>query len=128
MPDYNAISNRVLGAFQKAGAAMTLTRTTEGTYDPTAGAFATGTTADYTVYGLIQARSLYQTGAVGQNFFNGILVLTDDQFIILEAASLAIVPIAGDVITIVGVAYTIMTVIPVRPGGTTIMYRALARK
>ena len=128
MPDYTAISAKVLSGLTKAGVTMTLTRVTEGTYDPATGTYAVGSSTDYSVVGLIQARSLYQTGAVGQNFFNGVLVQTDDQFLLLAASGLTITPAPGDVITIVGVSYTVMTMIPFRPGGVNLMYRILARK
>jgi hypothetical protein len=127
MPDYDAIAAKVLGGLEKAGVGMTIRRTIPGVYDPGAGSYSGPSTVDYVVTGLIQARSLYQTGAVGQNF-NGVLVLTDDQFVILAASGLAIVPIAGDLLIITGVSYTIMTMIPVRPGGVDLMYRVLARK
>ena len=128
MPDYSAISAKVKGGLEKAGVAMTLRRTIVGTYNPAAGEYSGTTVSDYLAVGLIQARSLYQTGAVGQNFFNGMLIQTDDQFIILAAAGLSIIPAAGDLLIIAGDSFTVVTMIPVRPGGITLMYRILARK
>ncbi len=132
MPDYTAIAARVKAGFERAQntppVAMTLRRTTTGAYDPDTGAFAAGSSVDYPVVGLIQARSLYQTGSVGQNFFNGTLVQTDDQFIMLAASGLVIDPASGDLLIIGGVTFTIVTMIPVRPGGVDLMYRVLARK
>ena len=128
MVDYLSIAAKCEAGLTKAGAAMTLRRATTGTYDPDTGTYSGGATTDYPLVGLIQARSLYQTGAVGQNFFNGVLVVTDDQFLLLSAASLPIIPAPGDLIIITGVSYSIITMIPVRPGGVTLMYRVLARK
>jgi hypothetical protein len=130
MVDYASIAERIFGGLTGSGAAatMTLRRTTTGAFDPAAGTYASSVDTDYTVYGLIQARSLYQTGAVGQNFFNGVLVQTDDQFVLLAAHGLAITPAAGDILVVNGVAHTVATMIPVGPGGTALMYRILARR
>ena len=127
-PDYTSIASTVRDGLTKAGVVMTLRKVVEGAYDPDTGVFAVGTTTDYSVIGLIQARSLYQTGAVGQNFFNGVLVQTDDKFIILSAIIGGIIPVAGDQLIISGIVYSVITEIPVEPGGTVIMHRILARK
>ena len=130
MPDYTVIAAKVLAGLTKAGIAMTLTKVaSDGVFDPTTGEYVYGRAPiDYSVIGLIQARSLYQTGAVGQNFFNRVLVLTDDQFILLATGISGIVPAPGDLLIIVGVTFTVVTAIPVRPGGVDLMHRVLARK
>lgn len=125
MPDYDAIAVKVAAGLAKAGVAMTLRKTVQGAYDPATGTFAAGVSTDYAVTGLIQSRSVSQADSVGQRFFNGVLVQTDDQFVILEAGT---VPAPEDLLTITGIAYTVVTVIPVRPGGVDLMYRVLARK
>lgn len=128
MPDYTAIAAKCEAGLTKAGVAMTLQRTTPGTYDPATGTYSGGTVTDYAAVGLLQARSLYQTGAVGQNYFNGVLVQTDDLFILLAASGLSVVPAPGDLLVVTGVTYTVVTSIPVRPGGVDLMYRILARR
>ena len=126
-PDYPAIASKVWNGLMKAGAAMTLTRSVPGVYDPALGEYSGSSIVNYSVVGVIQARSLYQTGAVGQNF-NGVLVLSDDQFLLISTFGLGVTPIPGDILTITGISYTIMTAIPVRPGGIDLLYRVLARK
>ena len=128
MPDYSSIAARCKDGLSKGGVSMTLRRTADGVYNPSTGSFSGSAVSDYLTVGLIQARSLYQTGAVGQRFFNGVLVQTDDQFIVLAAAGLAITPAPGDQLIIVGTVFTVMTMIPIRPGGVDLMYRILARK
>ena len=128
MPDYAAIAVKVAGGLGKAGIAMTLRRATLGTYIPATGEYSGGSTTDYPVTGLILAQSLGTSGGVGQRFFNGVLVQTDDQFVLLAASGLAVDPAPGDLLIITGVTYSIVTMIPVRPGGVDLMYRVLARK
>ena len=128
MPDYAAIATKVKDGLMRAGFSMTLTRETQGTYDPATGVYATGTSMDYTVTGLIQSKRVYVDSDVGQTFFNGTLVQSDDQFVILASDGLDIIPAPGDILTISGTPYTVVTMIPLHPGGTDLMYRVLARK
>ena len=127
MPDYNSIATKVKTGLGKAGTTMTLSRTTPGTYDPAAGTYSGSTVAEYTVTGLIQTQ-IYISGQVGQTFFNGMLVQTDDQFVIIAADGLAITPAPGDLLTIVGVVHTVVAMLPLRPGGTNLFYRVMARR
>ena len=128
MPDYTDIASRVKTGLERGGVSMTLRKTTLGTYDPAAGTYSGGSTADYTVTGIIQSQNIPQTGSLGQRFFNGVLVQTDDQFVILAASGLAVDPAPGDLLIITGVTYSIVTMIPIRPGGVDLMFRVLARK
>ncbi len=126
--DYTTIAADALEALQEAGVSMTLRKSTPGTYDPAAGTYSGGSTTDYPVTGIIQSQTISQTGTVGQRFFNGVLVLTDDQFVLLAASGLAVDPAPGDLLIITGVTYSIVTMIPIRPGGVDLMFRVLARK
>ena len=126
--EYGEIAADVLAALEEAGVEMTLGHVTPGTYDPATGDFTGSSTAYYSVTGLIQTQSLGTAGGVGQRFFNGILVQTDDEFVLLVASGLAVDPAPGDLLIITGVTYSIVTMIPVRPGGVDLMYRVLARK
>lgn len=128
MPDYTAIAAKIKTGFERGGVSMTLRKTTPGTYDPAAGTYSGGSTTDYAVTGLIQSQTIPQTGSSGQRFFNGILVQTDDQFVLLAASGLAVDPAPGDLLIITGVTYSIVTMIPIRPGGVDLMFRVLARK
>jgi len=128
MPDYAAIATKVLAGLTKAGTTMTLRRTTSGTYDPATGVYTGSVDTDYTVIGLIQAQRMWASGLIGQVFFKDTLVQTDDQFVMIAADGLAIVPEPGDLLIIIGVTYTIVTMIPLRPGGVDLFYRILARK
>jgi hypothetical protein len=126
--DYNEITVNAREALQGAGFLMTLRRATLGTYNPATGEYSGGSTTDYPIVGILQAQSLGTTGGVGQNFFNGVLVQTDDQFVLLAASAGDVDPAPGDLLIITGVTYSIVTMIPVRPGGVDLMYRVLARK
>ena len=127
MPDYPAIAEKVKGGLTKAGFLMTLRKVTDGTYNPATGEFSGGSSVDYPIVGILQAQSLGTTGTVGQTF-NGVLVQTDDQFVLLAASAGDVDPAPGDILIITGVTYSIVTMIPVRPGGVDLMYRVLARK
>lgn len=126
--DYGEIAADALEVLEEAGVEMTLCRVTPGAYDPATGAYAGNSTAYYSVTGLIQSQTIPQTGLVGQRFFNSVLVQTDDQFVLLAASGLAVDPAPGDLLIITGVTYSIVTMIPVRPGGVNLMFRVLARK
>lgn len=128
MPDYAAITERAKAGLTKAGFTMILRKTTVGTYNPATGEYSGGSTTDYPIVGILQAQSLGGGGSVGQNFFNGVLVMTDDQFVLLAASAGDVDPAPGDLLIITGVTYSIVTMIPVRPGGVDLMYRVLARK
>jgi hypothetical protein len=128
MPDYAAIAGKVEAGLTKAGFLMTLRKVTVGTYNPATGTFSGESSSDYSVIGILQAQSLSVTGPPGQRFFNGVLVQTDDQFVLLSASAGDVDPAPGDLLIITGVTYSIVTMIPVRPGGVDLMYRVLARK
>lgn len=126
MPNYNAIAAKVKAGFTKAGIAMTLRKTTAGAFDSATGTYTGGYTTDYATVGLFQAPQS-TSGTIGQRFFNGIEVQTDDELILLAVIDGA-VPAAGDLLIVGGVTYNITTLLLVRPGGTALMYRVLARK
>lgn len=132
MPDYTAIAAKVKAGLDRAQnsppVAMTLRKTTQGTYDPAAGTYSGGSTTDYPITGIIQSQKIPTTGGVGQSYFNGVLVQTDDQFVLLAASGLAVDPDPGDLLIITGITYSIVTMIQIRPGGVDLMFRVLARK
>ena len=125
--DYTEIAADVLEALQEDGMAMTLRRATAGTFNPAMGSFTGGTSTDYPAWGLIQSRTMERSGASGGRF-NGILVQTDDEFIILAASGLTVAPAPGDLLVISGVTYNLVTLIAVNPGGVVLFYRLLVRK
>jgi hypothetical protein len=125
--DYNEVAADVLAALQEDGMAMTLRRTAGGTFNPSTGSYTGGTTTDYTAWGLITAQSMPQSGNTGERF-NGMLVQTDDQFILLAASGLTVTPAPGDLLVISAVIYSIVTLIAVKPGGVVLFYRLLVRK
>lgn len=126
--DYTSLAAEALGSLQDAGFSMTLRRTTAGTFSPGGGTLSGGSTDDYIVTGLDQAPTMSQGGGTGERFFSGVMVQADDRFLLLAAFGMEIVPAPGDLLIIDGVSYTIMAVIPVRPGGVDLLYRVLARK
>lgn len=125
MPDYPAIAAKVRTALGKAGAPVILRKATPGTFDPATGAYIGGSTTDYVAVGLIQAPQS-TSGSIGQRYFNGVEVKTDDVFILLAVPEA--VPEAGDLLEIDDVFYTVTTLLPVRPGGVALMYRVMARR
>jgi hypothetical protein len=125
--DYTADAADVFAALQEAGMAMTLRKQTAGVYNPATGEYDTQTITDYTVQGLIKSQSLTNVGNVGQRF-NGQEIQTDDQFVMLAASGLTAAPAPGDLLIISGVAYSVKTLIPLQPGGVTLLYQLLVRK
>jgi hypothetical protein len=125
--DYTEIAADILAALQEDGMAMTLRRTAGGTFSPATGSYTGGTTTDYSAWGLIQSRTMDRGGDTGGRF-NGILVQTDDEFVLLAASGLTITPVPGDLLVIAAVIYNLVTLIDVRPGGVVLFYRLLVRK
>lgn len=125
---YTEIAADVLDALQEDGMAMTVRRTSTGTYDPATGKTTGATDTDYDAWGLIQSQRIPQTGNAGERTFNGTLIQTDDEFILLAASGLTITPAALDKLVISSVVYSIVTLIAVKPGGVVLFYRLLVRK
>jgi hypothetical protein len=125
--DYTASANKVLAALQKVGMAMTLRKQTAGVYNPATGEYDISTVTDYATHGLIKSQTMPQSGNTGERF-NGVQVQTDDEFIMLAAAGLAVPPVVGDILIISGVAYSIATLIALKPGGIVLLYQLLVRK
>jgi hypothetical protein len=124
--DYAATADDARASLMEAGALMTLRRTIPGTMDPTKGEVVGASSKDYQVYGLIQSGN--PSNSQGQRYFNGILVQTDDVSVLIAAAGLTTVPASGDKLIVGGETYSVVSQIPVQPGGYPIMFRILARK
>ncbi len=126
--DYTSTAADVLAALQEDGMAMTVRRTSTGTFSPATGKTTGATDTDYDAWGLIQSRTMDRAGTSGERFFNGTLIQTDDEFVMLAASGLSITPAAGDKLVISSVVYSIATLIAVKPGGVVLFYRLLVRK
>jgi len=131
MADYAADATDILEALREDGAPLTLTQTTGGTFNPATGAYTGQTTTTKSVYGLLQAPSMPQSGNTGERWFNGTLIQTNDKMMLLAAldsSGAAVVPVVGDTVTLNSVVFTIAALIPVEPGGVALAYRVLVRK
>ncbi len=126
--DYTEIAADVLAALQEDGMAMTIRRQTAGTYAPATGKTTGAIDTDYTAWGLIQSQRIPQAGNAGERTFNGTLIQTDDEFVLLAASGLSITPAPLDKLVIASVVYSIVTLIAVKPGGVVLFYRLLVRK
>jgi hypothetical protein len=123
--DYGAVARKVKAGLAKAGTVMSLRQTSVGTYNPTTGEISGGVVVDSQVIGLMITQSL-QTSGAGERFFAGTQVLAQDKFVTLEA--LAATPRTGDQLIIGGTVYNIVVVVPVEPGGVSLMYKVMVRK
>lgn len=122
--DYNSIAQRALAQIKRAGIAVTISRETAESFDPGTGTYTGATMTDYSADGVIQAPNRENTGG---RFGDGTMVQAGDKFILLAASGLTITPKPGDKITVNAVAYSIVTVMAVEPGGVALLYRILAR-
>jgi hypothetical protein len=104
---------------EKKGRAMTLSRTTAGTYNPVTGG-STPTTATYTVHGI--------TTSYGYNAYNdsNTLIQKGDKQAIFEAGILE--PIPSDTLTIQGIIWKVISVDTINPAGTDLLYKCQIRK
>lgn len=126
--DYTEIAADVLAALQEDGFAVTLRRQTAGTYNPVTGEFSGESTTDYAAQALISSQNMSQTGNTGERYFNGTLIQTGDKILMLAASGLSVTPAPGDRLIIGSVAWQIVTLITVEPGGVALFYRVLVRK
>ena len=109
-------AGRLLGG---KGRAMTLRKRTPGAYDPATGA-AGVTAAD--------------TACVGAQFpfpallIDGTRIQVGDQKVLLSASGLAVEPDTGDQLLIGGAVHSIVTVQPIGPDGTVVVWKLQVRR
>lgn len=106
------------------GQAMTLTRTTYSGGDAAAGDPGTPIVQTWTVYGLTKNYNSI-TRAASYNG-TGSLILAGDKQAVIDAASVE--PVPGDVLTIMGVDWTVIMVDTVDPQGVALMHKCQVRK
>lgn len=123
--NYPSTRKKAERSIKKAGSGMTLRRVTPGVFDPAIGAETGGTTTDYPCVGVIGAPELKGFGNV---FEDGTLLQAGDIQVTLGAETLPVEPVAGDVLVIGGVAYHVVTGLPVEPGGVALVYKVVGRK
>jgi len=102
---------------------LTLSRTTQGAYDPSTGSVGEGTTTTYSVKGMIEdfdAGSLQRS----QAFLDGSIIRQGDRKCTILAHGLTITPAPGDIITAGGRAHLVLSVTN-DPAGAT--FEALIR-
>lgn len=109
---------------------MTLRRTIPGTFDPVTGTAGAATVTDYDTYGLLQnidskaANQFYGTGAL-----QGSLIQKDDEMVLLSASGLAIAPSGETDNLIIGSdTFSVVSVVPLKPGGVSVMYTLQVRR
>lgn len=119
--DYNAIAISTQAAIKKDGAPISIRRAVPGVYDKVTGKTSAPTTTDYPGFALISGYKDY--------FVNGTSIKTGDKKFSIPAYLLGCVPSQTDkVIDSAGVAYTIVNVDPLSPGGVDILYKVQGRK
>ena len=106
------------------GQSMTLTRTTVGTFDPVTGSPGTPVVQAWTVYGITKNYNS-QRRLSAQNA-PGSLIMSGDKMTVIGAE--VVEPIPGDVLTIMGKAWTVIAVDELSPQGSALMYTAQIRK
>jgi hypothetical protein len=109
---------------KKAGALMTLTRRTAGTYDPTTGNYTGAANTTYSVYGLRTSANLLSKPDEG--LLSAGLIRVGDSKVLLAAG--VVVPRTEDTLTIGGVVFTIVALNELSPAGVDLLYTAWVRK
>lgn len=102
------------------GQPMTLTRTISGTFDPVTGAISGGTTANFTVYGIVTS---YRDGVINQP---GTLIQSGDKKAIINAGTAT--PVPGDNLTVYGVVWKVIAVDTLEPTGAALLYKLQVRR
>jgi hypothetical protein len=58
---------------------------------------------------------------------DGTLITERDRKVLIKAGSLSVTPATGDQLVVSGVTYSLSNVTQVAPGGTVVLYQAMAR-
>lgn len=116
--------NQGLALLSKFGKALTLSRTTVGTYDPDSLTTAAGSTLTSPAYGIIDAYSLQGFGSAYQQG----LVHTGDQKALVAAKGLTFDPAEGDTLTVGGVIWTVVRVQPIWSGEKVALWDLQVRR
>lgn len=115
--NYANTAKRVQRQLKRAGMAVTLTRITPGTYDPSTGSV-TNTEATYSASGVVVS---YTQGVI-----DGTIIQAGDQRVYMDAVS-GTAPQTGDKLAIAGVTYTVVNAYPVSPAGIAVLFDVQAR-
>ena len=107
-----ATATRLLARF---GAACTLKRQSAGSYDPSTGSDTVTATSLSTVACVF---------AYPQSYIDGTLILQGDQRAYMDPG---VTPAQGDVLAWQGTDYTVVSVKPVSPAGTVVLFEAQLR-
>jgi hypothetical protein len=118
---YSGIAANALRMIKSKGMAMTLRVVSEGEYIPGSGTPAQ-TTTDYTVYGVLTNPFVSQK----QTFFANSLIQSNDRVVLMGAGNGD--PSPGDIMIIGGAQWAVVSVIPIAPDGTPIIYKVQIRK
>ena len=103
---------------------MTLTRNVPGAFDPVAGSATGSTSVQYTVFGITANYSRF-TMASTYNDPNS-MILSGDKKAIIGAD--VIEPLPGDVITVMGVDWVVISIDTLCPQGVNLMFTVQIRK
>jgi hypothetical protein len=87
---------------QKYGQSMSFSRVVEGSFVPSTGAVGAGTTSSYTAYGV---PITYDASEI-----DNLTIMENDLRVIVEVNVAGNIPLVGDVVTIDGQAYRVLSV------------------
>ena len=122
--DYDGLSTKAKSLIQTYGTSLTLQRPSFSSFSPTLGSYSSETYTDYSVYGVIRSPGRMYSG---DRFYGGVQIESGDREIVI-ATQATVTPDVGDLVKIAGVPYRIITVLPVSPGGTDLLYKTLCRR
>ena len=118
--DYTSIAANALSAIQDAGAAVVVTRTTEGALDPATGTTAAATVTTATGYGV---QTQYNARDI-----DGTIIKRGDMRLLIASSGLTIEPDVGDTATIDSVVWNVVNVESVSPAGTPVLFICQVRR
>lgn len=113
--DYTALQNTADSLLGDFGGKLTLTRTTQGSYDPATGSFTS--TSNTTTQGNGAVTNFTSEERARSN------IRADAKKILFTAKGLSIEPTVKDTITTLdGIEYKIINIREVKPGATNVLY------
>lgn len=102
------------------GTPMSLRRETPGTYNPTTGQVAAGSTTDYVCYGVIDNYTL-------RDLQNSV-IQTGDKRIYMTAGATIPEPKPGDTVVMGSTSWTVIDCVSLAPGGVAVLYTLQVRR
>jgi hypothetical protein len=122
--DYTSIQALATRLITSYGTSITLQRASYTLFSPTQGSYTTNTTSSHTIKVVLRSPGRKW---IGDRFFYDTQIESGDREIII-ATQTTLTPDIGDHVLIGSERFRLISILPVTPGGTDLLYKALCRR